>query len=69
MHYINGGDLFDWAQNLDAPVGPKREELIKPIARKLARAIQTLHEKHIAHRDLSCENILLEKSFQAICLV
>mmetsp|Transcript_42187 Transcript_42187/g.98973 ORF Transcript_42187/g.98973 Transcript_42187/m.98973 type:complete len:562 (+) Transcript_42187:78-1763(+) len=61
-NYINGGDLFDWTASLSTPVGLARESQIRPVARQLALAIKTLHEQGISHRDLSCENVLLQKS-------
>jgi len=60
--YIDGGDLFDWASELDLPPGPEREAAVKPIMRQLALALKTLHNKSIAHRDLSCENVLVQNT-------
>mmetsp|Transcript_34870 Transcript_34870/g.81497 ORF Transcript_34870/g.81497 Transcript_34870/m.81497 type:complete len:814 (+) Transcript_34870:173-2614(+) len=58
-NFASRGDLFSWAQELDVPVGPEREKIVKPIARQLARSIQNLHNMSIMHRDLSLENVLL----------
>mmetsp|Transcript_51018 Transcript_51018/g.119326 ORF Transcript_51018/g.119326 Transcript_51018/m.119326 type:complete len:604 (+) Transcript_51018:65-1876(+) len=57
--YVEGGDLFTWASNLDVPPGPEREEFVKPIAKQLMRAVQQLHELSIVHNDISAENVVL----------
>jgi len=56
------GDLFSWCASLDLPnPGPKREVVVLPLAKQLCKAVATLHELSIVHRDLSMENILLSK--------
>eukprot|EP00971_Amphidinium_carterae_P276824 5493829-Amphidinium_carterae.2 len=42
-------------------VGLAREAAIRPVAKQLVAAVQHLHEHCIAHRDLSCENLLIHK--------
>eukprot|EP00931_Biecheleriopsis_adriatica_P007087 TRINITY_DN108401_c0_g1_i1.p1 TRINITY_DN108401_c0_g1~~TRINITY_DN108401_c0_g1_i1.p1 ORF type:complete len:423 (+),score=65.16 TRINITY_DN108401_c0_g1_i1:35-1303(+) len=54
------GNLITWCgNNVHMPPGPQREKEIIPMAVEVFSAVQTLHELGIAHRDISCENILL----------
>lgn len=59
MELAEGGDLLDYIK--------KRGALANNIARRmfneLAQAIKYCHAMQIAHRDLKCENILLDKNY------
>jgi len=54
------GDLFSWCDRKPLP-GPKREQMLLPIVVQLFSAVKWLHDVGIAHRDLSLENVLLNK--------
>lgn len=56
--FANKGDLFDWCQRGHAP-GPDREMELRPIAQQMFFAVRYLHQRDIAHCDLSLENFLL----------
>mmetsp|Transcript_9316 Transcript_9316/g.26803 ORF Transcript_9316/g.26803 Transcript_9316/m.26803 type:complete len:421 (-) Transcript_9316:112-1374(-) len=61
--FCSGGDLFDWAFRDDLPgPGLAREAQMRPIVAQLVRAVQWLHDLGVAHRDLSLENVVLERS-------
>ncbi|CAE7265547.1 KCC4 [Symbiodinium sp. CCMP2592] len=53
------GDLFLWSSRLQMEPGPTREATVQPLAVQMLKAVQELHDLSIAHRDLSCENILV----------
>ncbi|CAE7939659.1 fhkD [Symbiodinium sp. KB8] len=53
------GDLFLWSSRLQLEPGPTREATVQPLAVQMLKAVQELHDLSIAHRDLSCENILV----------
>lgn len=54
------GDLFGWCDREPKP-GPKREEMMHPIVVQLFSGVRWLHELGVAHRDLSLENVLLNR--------
>eukprot|EP00927_Polykrikos_kofoidii_P057051 TRINITY_DN51161_c0_g1_i1.p1 TRINITY_DN51161_c0_g1~~TRINITY_DN51161_c0_g1_i1.p1 ORF type:complete len:377 (-),score=51.72 TRINITY_DN51161_c0_g1_i1:20-1150(-) len=56
--FASGGDLFNWMETA-GPVGFEREQMIRPISNQIFTAVRMLHDRGIAHRDLSPENILL----------
>lgn len=58
--FCSEGDLFSWCET-GVPAGRERELVVQPLARQIMKGVQQLHEKSIVHRDLSLENILLEK--------
>jgi serine/threonine protein kinase len=58
MELILDGDLFDM---LAAHKGPVSSSLQLVIALGIARGLHYLHDLKILHRDLKCENILIEK--------
>ncbi|XP_012697071.1 testis-specific serine/threonine-protein kinase 1-like [Clupea harengus] len=43
--------------------GTLPEDFARKIFRQLTAAIKFIHEKNIVHRDLKCENLLLDKDF------
>jgi len=52
------GDLFGYCRRLPRP-GPSREMALRSIAWQLFCAVSWLHERGLAHGDLSLENIVL----------
>ncbi|GCB78601.1 testis-specific serine/threonine-protein kinase 3-like [Scyliorhinus torazame] len=59
MELAEGGDVLEHIKR----EGPLPEELAKTLFRQLVAAIRYCHDCGIAHRDLKCENTLLDKSF------
>lgn len=59
MRYADNGDLLDFVKRN----GVVPEQQAKLWFRQMASGLQYLHGKHIAHRDLKCENILLSRRF------
>ncbi|KAK8875949.1 hypothetical protein M9Y10_006127 [Tritrichomonas musculus] len=57
MEYIEGKTLLEYA-NLNAPLSEKE---IQTIFGQLVIAIDFLHKHQIIHRDLKCENIMIDK--------
>lgn len=56
MELAEDGDIFDYV----AHEGPLPEHRAKAIFRQLVEAIQYCHSCGVAHRDLKCENALLQ---------
>ena len=56
---VHGGELFDYVANS----GPFKESIVRYYAKQLIQAIHYIHTKGFAHRDLKCENILLDKLY------
>lgn len=56
---VHGGELFDYVANS----GPFNERIVRYYAKQLIQAIHYIHTKGFAHRDLKCENILLDKMY------
>jgi len=54
------GDLFTWCEQPTSP-GTNREALVRPLAWQMLMGVQQLHDFDIVHRDLSLENILLNR--------
>lgn len=54
-----GGELFDVLETR----GKLREEDAAQVVKQVLTAMQHLTAKHIVHRDLKLENLLLEKKF------
>jgi serine/threonine protein kinase len=60
--FAAGGDMFGWCGQLKAEVGREREDIIRPYARQMVRALQQLHDLNIVHRDVSLENMLMAQN-------
>ncbi|OMJ72608.1 hypothetical protein SteCoe_28906 [Stentor coeruleus] len=58
MEYLSGGSLAKLLYIL----GGLSEITVKAYARQILKGIQFLHENGIIHRDLKCDNILLDSS-------
>eukprot|EP00931_Biecheleriopsis_adriatica_P004391 TRINITY_DN106069_c0_g1_i1.p1 TRINITY_DN106069_c0_g1~~TRINITY_DN106069_c0_g1_i1.p1 ORF type:complete len:416 (+),score=75.35 TRINITY_DN106069_c0_g1_i1:88-1335(+) len=56
------GDLHTWIRSTNLPPGLGRETSIMPMAADLFSAVRALHDLGIAHRDISCENVLLTRT-------
>lgn len=57
LECMAGGDLFDWILDRE-PLEPACQHVI----RQLVAAICAIHDANIMHRDLKCENILLQEN-------
>ncbi|XP_069601512.1 testis-specific serine/threonine-protein kinase 1-like [Ranitomeya imitator] len=53
------GDLLEFIKNR----GPMPEDVARKLFHQLASAVKYCHDLDIVHRDLKCENILLDKEF------
>ncbi|XP_065840243.1 testis-specific serine/threonine-protein kinase 3-like [Oscarella lobularis] len=58
MDVAEGGDLLDYINNR----GYLSEDESRRVLRQTVLAVQHCHENGIVHRDLKCENILLDKN-------
>ena len=58
LDYIDGFDLMD---EIDEGMGKMPPSEVTRILRKLLGAIEFIHERNILHRDISPDNILIEK--------
>lgn len=61
MEYVKGGSLKSYLEKL-SKAGEERVplELVLFIAKDVASALSELHSKHIIHRDIKSENILID---------
>lgn len=57
--FANGGDLFTWCQRDNSKATEARESTIRPLVVQIFTAVCWLHNLHIAHRDLSLENVMV----------
>ena len=57
MDYIEGGDLLDYIQKN----GCVSEYTSRMVFKKMVSAVRYLHTRGIVHRDLKCENVLLDE--------
>lgn len=63
LDYCPGGDLFDVATSHRALLVPS---LLRRIFAELVGAVQYLHERHIVHRDIKLENVLVNLTPQEL---
>lgn len=59
LDLIDGRELFDILQGQSRPLTPSR---VKDILLQLLDAIETVHDAGLLHRDISPDNIILEKT-------
>ena len=59
LDHIEGRDLLDWIETGHAPMGPEK---IKSLLLTVLDAIATVHRQDMLHRDISPDNILIDKS-------
>lgn len=59
MELAEGGDLLEFIKKR----GPLPNNLARRMFSELAQAIRYIHNLQITHRDLKCENILLDKNY------
>jgi len=60
MEYCNGGELFKALEKYQLKYGkPFPEELVQYFMRQIVSAFKQIHERHIMHRDIKLQNILL----------
>ncbi|KAL7677708.1 hypothetical protein ACOME3_003946 [Neoechinorhynchus agilis] len=56
MDYVSGGDLMDYIE----VHSHLNEQIVKNLFKQLASALKYCHDKCIAHRDIKCDNILID---------
>ena len=54
---IAKGELFDWVSE----TGPFAEPFVRYYAKQMLSGINYIHNQGVAHRDLKCENIMLDE--------
>ena len=61
MEYINGGSLTDCLKQYQKRNNGKSfpEEIVQYLMRQIVNAIKYIHSKHIIHRDLKLDNIMV----------
>ncbi|CAD5117831.1 unnamed protein product [Dimorphilus gyrociliatus] len=65
QEYAPEGDLFEAIE----PQKGFREEVVKLVGKQIGSALEFMHSKRLAHRDVKPENVLVFQSFQKFKLV
>lgn len=60
MELIEYGELF----NLVKEEAPLSEDALRVLFTRLLTAVTEVHSAHVFHRDIKCENVLLDKDLQ-----
>tara|TARA_B110000208_G_scaffold22115_1_gene28072 strand:- start:20 stop:775 length:756 start_codon:yes stop_codon:yes gene_type:complete len=62
MEYVNGYDLLDYCNkyNSENKTRGLSDEIAKKIFKQIVDGIEFIHSRHICHRDLKLENILID---------
>lgn len=60
MTYCAGGDLFSWLNQHPASIPTHdREDMLRPVLRRVFEAVKVVHDHRLAHGDISLENVLI----------
>ena len=62
LYFVFDHYMFGTLSNLIQKQGRLEEQLCKLYAAELVMGIKLLHEKHIMHRDIKAENIMLDEN-------
>jgi len=65
LEHVDGGELYDYVEKLHGSLSAGQtvdEMLVKRLFLQLVNVMIWLHEKHIVHRDLKLENILVSST-------
>ena len=58
--FIPKGELCDY---IATKGGPFNERIVRYFAKQMLEALYYIHSKGIAHRDLKCENMILDENY------
>lgn len=72
LEYVEGGELFDFVQNMSQANSSVNEVQVKTVFLQLLHAVKYLHEHNIVHRDLKLESKFMKCNhymFQVLILL